>query len=309
MFVALFAVSFRGLSTFFMDDGAYKQYAVYKADPGSYDVLLFGSSHMINSCAPLQMREEYGIKAYNLGNQSNYLPTTYWMMRCALKKANPKLIVLDCYYSGEDAKISENSYSLGVHGSFDEVPLSLTKILAARDLYNDPYVDSLRESGELEETEKRTPLGMLVPFSVYHYKWSSIDGEFFKKTECNDKLGYSASGKVTPINKPELIPGDPVFREMPVGFEYLDKIRQYCEKNDIELLLTYFPFDANEQRQMEGNTMEKYAKEHNINCINFLKTDIVDYETDFADDSHLNKNGAKKITKYMGEYISSHYDL
>lgn len=62
---------------------------------------------------------------------------------------------------------------------------------------------------------------------------------------------------------------------------------------------------------MEDNRIYDIAQEYDINYINFLTTDnILNYNTDCLDsDSHLNAAGNKKISYYMGDYITSHYAI
>ena len=35
----------------------------------------------------------------------------------------------------------------------------------------------------------------------------------------------------------------------------------------------------------------------------------LDFSMDFADSEHLNKEGAKKMNKYLGRYLEEHYDF
>jgi len=54
------------------------------------------------------------------------------------------------------------------------------------------------------------------------------------------------------------------------------------------------------------NSMEAYCKQKNIDFINFynLLNEInFDFTYDMNDDAHVNVNGAKKITEYIGNYL------
>ncbi|WP_092330989.1 hypothetical protein [Butyrivibrio sp. YAB3001] len=35
----------------------------------------------------------------------------------------------------------------------------------------------------------------------------------------------------------------------------------------------------------------------------------IDTKTDFADKGHLNNDGAKKVSDFLGEYLVNHYEL
>ena len=50
----------------------------YFAAAPKADVLLLGSSHMINGINPAVLYENFGIASYNLGGHGNVLPVTHW---------------------------------------------------------------------------------------------------------------------------------------------------------------------------------------------------------------------------------------
>jgi hypothetical protein len=91
---------------------------------------------------------------------------------------------------------------------------------------------------------------------------------------------------------------------------YLNKIMSYCENRNIRVLLvttpTYRSYYSNlEQQQLQetveiGIEMEK--KYSNCNYYNLLKSSSFT-EIDFYDGDHLNKMGAKKLTKLMNQEI------
>ena len=93
----------------------------------NFDVLFFGTSHLINSVYPMQLYNDYGIISYNMGNNSSNIPTTYWILKMALNYKKPKLVVIDCYSLSKNYKIARND---SLHNVMDGYPLSLTKIKA-----------------------------------------------------------------------------------------------------------------------------------------------------------------------------------
>jgi len=70
------------------------------------------------------------------------------------------------------------------------------------------------------------------------------------------------------------------------------------------------PYPAPNNEIAISKYVQKICDEYNVNYINFLSMDIVDYYTDCADkNSHLNVSGARKITDYLGKYIIENYGI
>lgn len=59
-------------------------------------------------------------------------------------------------------------------------------------------------------------------------------------------------------------------------------------------------------------TAEKIAGEYGVPFVNYNdRSDLlrINYETDLAEESHLNYRGGYKLSKALGEYMVSHYDI
>ena len=273
------------------------------------DVLFFGNSHVVNGIFPMELWDEYGITSYNFGGHANQIATTYWVMENALDYAKPKVVVVDCNQLDSMLKTSDNfSY---VHISFDAFPLSKTKIKAANDLLNDPEIDRLREEGVLYDSEKRTKLGLLWDYSVYHSRWDELSQADFT----DDKtIEYGAESRVRIEDPIEGVPneGDVIGNiDSNVGVNYLKKIIDSCREQNIEVLLVYLPHPMeNKERWKSVNTAAKIAEECNVKFINFQEKNIVDFDTDCYDsNSHLNPAGAWKVTNYLGQFLKDNYDV
>lgn len=57
------------------------------------------------------------------------------------------------------------------------------------------------------------------------------------------------------------------------------------------------------------NTVSELAQEHGIPFLNLTEQNLIDYGVDYGDRHHVNLFGAEKITRYMGDYLSQHYEL
>ena len=56
------------------------QYGPFFQQKEPFDVLFFGSSHILYGAYPMELWEDYGIVSYNLGGHGVHIPTTYWVM-------------------------------------------------------------------------------------------------------------------------------------------------------------------------------------------------------------------------------------
>lgn len=270
-----------------------------------YDVMFYGSSHMINAVFPNYLWRDYGISAYNFGAHADYIPSTYWVMRNTFDYVNPKLVVVDCYTISESFKIC--SYEFW-HDWIDAFPMSTNKINAIVDLGNDELKKQYINEGVLDADSMPDTAEMYWDFCKYHSRWNDLNDEDFNTPKSTEK-GAEARVNVYPATHKKMIGKDQIYEEDGIGIVYLKKIIEYCQERGIDVLLTYIPFPAESDRQMQANRAGCIASEYNVNYINFLDEDIVDYNTDFYDDTHLNSKGAQKVTDYIGRYIAENYDI
>lgn len=254
------------------------------------DVLFLGTSHMINAVFPMELWNEYGIASYNFGGHGNTIPNSYWTMMNALDYADPELVVIDCLGISDDIKTTED-YAY-FHWSMDVFPLSKTKIDTVNDLFDNP----------LKKSE------YLWDFSFYHNRWNELTESDFNEYQydlygAEARIGVTVPEEMTDFDMAEQGIADTN------GTVYLRKIIEECQDRNIDVLLTYLPFPATETGIRESSAAEDIAKKYGINYINFFKKDVVNYDTDCYDESHLNPSGAGKVTSYLGDYIQSNYGI
>lgn len=289
--ILIFAVIAGLFSNIVKRKASYTKYADFFDQEENFDVLFFGNSHMWNAVFPMDLWNAYGIVSYNFGGPGNQMAINYWNMMNALDYTTPQLVVVDCCSIRSNSKIPLSKEH--VHQSLDALPLSKTKIAAVKDLF--------------EDTKERWEF--IWNYSIYHNRWIELsDGDFLYAAEC-EKGAQSKIGVAAPDSY-ESISDDQVLSEDTLSMKYLDMIIAECKKRNIEVLLTYLPFPADEPYQKEANTVRDLAEKYGVSYINFLDTDIVNYDTDMYDpNSHLNPSGAQKVTAYLGEYITNHYNI
>ncbi len=281
----------------------------FMKEKAGIDVLFLGTSHVMDGIYPLELWDEYGITSYNLASIQSNTAESYWIYKEALRYQKPKVVVLDASRSRMRLKTSSDFVKAQL--AFDAYPLSETKIAAARDLLDDESLPLMLESGKVTEADADTRRisSFLFNLLLYHSRWKELTLNDFLP-EYDTLKGSLYAMNVAVPKKYEQIPESRVYGTGIAGYEYIRKLAADCRENGITLILTYLPFPANEAQQKEANTAALVAEEEGIPFINFLRMDVVNYDTDCHDRmSHLNVSGAKKVTSYLGKYLADNCGL
>ena len=94
--------------------------------------------------------------------------------------------------------------------------------------------------------------------------------------------------------------------------EYLTKIYELCEENEIELVLVTTPAPDN-WTYAKHNSVSDWADENDVKYLD-MNLNVDEIQIDWAKDTrdggdHLNFLGATKLTAYFGSYLKDNYDL
>lgn len=258
------------------------------------DVLIIGSSHVKNGVLPYYLWKDYGISSYNFASSGEKIQLSYYTLKDVIKEVNPKVVVLDAYLSpsGTEDGIKMN-YGL-VHEAID-------------------YMDTDQEKIELSKIlsigRDENAFSFLNNIYAYHYRWKELDKNDFVERFTIEKGG-------------QFLSGGSAFEEIPVfegeisekvkegsGYEYLNKIMDLCEENGAQFLLINVPYvSIDEKAAKRQYTFYKCVDERGFDSIYFPEVlDLlnIDCATDFHDKGHVNVLGAKKVTDYVGNYLST----
>ena len=272
--------------------GYEKNQEFYSSDE-EYDVLFFGSSHVTMGVLPMELWRNYGITSYNLANQGQTIPADYWLLKAALERKNPSLVVMDVYTLYDDQKYSVMEY---VHSSFDPMPMSRTKVQAIRDLL---------------PPESR--MDFLMPFSIYHNRWESVTKEYFERELSVQKGAYENNEVGVPFVEPVPEIDMSAVTETEVtetaNMEYMRKAIELCQEKGVPILLVAAPFNDETYLAEWTNGARQLAEEYDVPFVNGAEQGMLNTMTDLYDRGHTNSSGARKWTNYLGEYIASNYDI
>lgn len=275
-------------------DTGYAKNTPFIEDDREYDVLFFGSSHMVDSIVPMQLWKETGITSYNLGIQDGTPISCYWMFEMSLEYHKPKIAVMDVFRTNHP----RNTPISMAHAAFDPFPLSKTKLQAIRDVYPD--------------TASRAEL--LFPLDICHNRWKDLRTEMLKRgfgeSSVSPQKGGESYSTVYPVKNPVLVSQDEIAPEMTRGLQYLEKFILRCREEGIIPVLTYIPYHSFQDYQPYCNAAIEYARSMGVATLDLQHMDLIDDDTDWYDSgSHANPSGAKKVTRAMGQYLKGTFDL
>ena len=270
----------------------YKRFFEEDEKTQPFDVFLLGTSHVFDGVYPMQLYRDYGIASYNVANSSELMEFTEWTLRLALQFHKPKLVVLDVYYVDRDLS-NEWAYTYR-HLFMDAMPLNLLKIQAVTKTMDKKYWDEF-----------------LVPFTLYHGRWEEMLAGNVELTMNSVPCMMGAEMRVNRDPAYHFVRTEDMNLENMPGKDAIRRIAALCKEQGIELVLTAIPSAATYEEQCNMNSCKVLAEELSVPFINMFDVpDLVNMETDLYDGiSHLNPDGAVKVTAYLGEWLDQHYDL
>lgn len=272
---------------------------LYAEKENSIDVLISGNSDTYRGISPMTMYHEYGIASYSYVSSGQRMWHAYAMVKDALRKQKPKMLLfnVDGVFSTSQASVGNNNKV------YDNMELSSVKIDAIMDKH---YKASLKKR-----------LSHILPIFSYHDRYNELTGEDFKYIFYNfyyplkgmDMVAYRVpytGDKNYMKDKGETI-------EIPKdNLEYLDKIKELCDKNDITFVLFHVP-TSDSANYAKYKAIKEYADARDLDYLemNLFNDEIgIDWSTDTSDGGdHLNLFGAEKTSSYLGKYLTENYSL
>lgn len=278
-------------------DGITTMQNLYAQEDNTVDLLILGSSHAGMNLDVEVLWTKYGISSYALWGSIQPFWNTYYFLEEALKSQTPKVIVLDTFAATLDFEYSDEARQVtNVAG----IKLSLNKINAIK-----------------ETAPKDRWFDLLTGLPLYHSRYDEItqdDFEHFPWTKelINSKGTSYRYGSIENI----AIEDAATISEKAEIYEkeekYLIKIIELCEEKEIPLVLITTPTVSRISEQPFYNSVNEIAQQYGLEYYNF---NLLDEETGFnvndywTDGSHINTNGARKISGYLGEKLKDKYEL
>lgn len=258
------------------------------------EVIGYGPSTMWRGLNVMEMYQKYGIGAYNYGCNWQHINTTSLFLQDSLRTQTPKLALIETYL------VNDILMDINMDGEIyytREIPNFEGKQAYLKQCFGD---------------NKLRYLSYYMPLCAFHENWVNINMQsFYKnsdKTDFRKTMGYVSISTITPITlkNPDSFEQEELSE---TALSVLDEIVELCHKNQIEILFYTAP---KEEEYKYSNAMKTFAKEHGckyLNLYEYIEEIGINGETDFADEVHLNDNGAIKVADYLGNFIITHYEV
>ena len=292
----------------------------YQLKKNSTDVLFYGSSVTAAAVDPFQLYNDYGISSYNLGVISQTMSGTYFWVKESLKTQKPKVIFVEIKTLGRH----EDKLETKARKSYDYMHIGKNKLQYAFETVNtgNTSEDANEADGEMDIWE------YLFPLSVYHTRWSELDYDdydFSLGNNRSDTKGYAALADtfkyVSSYDKDMDEAGKyDGFEDKTVKYKqynstnksYAKRIAKLAKENNVELVFYKTPDTSWSVKKY--NYVKDIADKLGVKYIDFNLKSIrqelnLDFAEDGADSIHMNIKGAKKVTSYIGEYLTKNYKL
>lgn len=262
----------------------------YRAEPEqSIDVLFFGSSHVYCAVDPVLLWQEQGISSFSISSSNQNFDASLYMLKEALRTQTPKLVCIDMYSLLPDA-------------TYGMLPSSWQTLMSLWPLSFNTWQTAREKAGG-----EYTTLDLALPLVGYHTRWSELTRNDYTPTRDGEgRKGYLPRYNLYPME----FSMEPINDSPLADTAALDEIIALCKEKGIDVLLWKIP--AGNWDSVYAETARQYAEAHDVPMLDLCENidDLqIDYAQDFNDYWHLNANGAKRLTAYLGDYLKQQYTL
>ncbi len=267
-----------------------------------YDVLFLGTSVAATNVSNQELFERYGIAGVSIGGPVQPIYQTYYLLKDALRFQDPKVV----FYVPNSLFQTEEyiKYHMGL----------------SADTFIHYTADSIASPGIKYEMLKTTKtylpdIDMKEYFSkIYHNhgKWESVTPDLLLGKVEEDYINGNMALYTTAEGYagPEEITDYSVYQPADIeedNMEFLDKMIRLCEENNTDFVLVnmcaYFTPE-------EIRRLELLSEEYQVPFLNISEKEIgFSRSYDMNDGVHYNLSGAIKVTGYIGDWLTDHYQL
>lgn len=288
-----------------------------------FDVLFLGASHVTNGISPMELYEHHGIRSYALSSSMQSIPVSYYLLEKAYQTNEIQTVVLDV------SMMFQKPDNIGIRYIMDTLGIGALKLEMAMDYEKNEWGNGF--------------LSAILPILNYHTNWNgltignfqqniisypilfgqeiynqSVPAEFdLKRLDQATIVLSEYQGKQTERIGDHL--NTKIFQEvlynpsiLDENLGYFHKIQMLCQAHGSNLVLIKIPTLSLPNKapgswnKLKSSAMKKFAKGQNLIFLDLLYDvdSLVSFDTDTMDGGiHLNSDGAKKVCRYLGDYL------
>ena len=256
------------------------------------DLAFVGSSHIYCGVNPNVLWEERGISAFDLAVSSMDKVTTKYFLGDLFKTQSPRVVCLDLYALTFDRQDVDSNEYINYAAP-------------------DPSLENLQA---ILEYKPRDILSYLTRWPIIHGRYRELSAYDFLAYPPNRFVrgNYYTFHVEATQRQTEAIETAEVTPLSDANRAFLDAVLALCRENNAQLITTVLPFWITPAQQAILNSAKEYLADQGVECLDLNRDSArfdLDYETDFADITHLNYAGAQKATRYLMEELCARYDF
>ncbi len=276
------------------EDGINQLQALYKQPEDSIDVLFLGSSHVYCDISTGVLWDNYGMASFDLGGAEAPSWISYYQLKEALKTQKPKVV---CYEIAVTAMYP-------VLYQIDEWAIDNNYGMK----WNENRIKSLREN-----TEGDSFYDKLIPLNIMHGRYADLkENDFRNERNSVNYKGFDPRETVIKVERPDISTVTESVACTEKAEEGIRKIIELTKSEGIPLVFFVSPYGVSEEEQKIYNYIEQIAQSENVEFMDFNKQYDemgLDFDTDFADYTHVNYSGNYKFSNYIGGVLKDKYDI
>ena len=260
----------------------------YLREPeNSVDVLFFGSSLVYCDIAPAWIWDESGLQSYVMAGPEQTIPLTYYYIREACRSQKPQTVML------EATGMFYQKYQNYTRANIGYMPMTGNRIAAT-----------------FAAAEPELRFALLYPLYDYHSRWTEVSREEIERSIARPEdplAGYTllkeACAAPAYVERPELTADSATYRE---NLQWIEKIRDFCEKEGIALKLFIAPSAARiPSKAMQTLRDDLSAMGIELSDFNDALPELdVNDDADWYDNLHFNVRGAEKFSRWLGRHLA-----
>lgn len=271
----------------------------YKEPKDSLDIVYIGASNVSNHYNTVLAYEKYGYTTGILSTGSQSFVLAKYLIQEAEIYQNPSLYIIDIAKAADDF----NSISDGnIRYVTDSMKSSQNRIDAINEVLS--YKKNI---------DKKEYVNWYFSFLMYHNSWKHISKNNFVGDQTLYK-GYLFDKETIPVQPQNTYHwSEEILELQEENKQVLINLINHIKINNINVLFVvpkrYFEEDANKRL----NDVIRILKENDLDVINFNILEdfnnMIDFNTDYYNSTHLNIYGATKYTLYFSKYLKENYEL